>query len=142
MKTKGASRESYSAIATSGVGVICEVPKGPRHEHSMYYVFVHRTDGWWRTSDQPFRTIAGIAAEAGCFRDSTSGRVGHALNEPAFVQRARLRDQPRRAAGCNHLGPIRPHQESWAAILEMQPGARETGCRWRSAWSSNLRTDT
>jgi hypothetical protein len=69
-------------------GVICEVPKFLRRQHSMYYVFIHRSDGWWRTTaamfdydfndkfcggalyvmwnDKPTRTIAGIAAESAC----------------------------------------------------------------------------
>jgi hypothetical protein len=77
-------------------GVICAVPKGLRREHSIYYVFVHRADGWWRTSapmfeydyndkycggamyvrwnDKPTRTIAGIAAEAGCLTCTKQGQ--------------------------------------------------------------------
>jgi hypothetical protein len=77
-------------------GVICAVPKGLRFEHSMYYVFVHRADGWWRTSapmfeydyndkycagamyviwnDKPSRTIAGIAAESGCLTCMKQGQ--------------------------------------------------------------------
>ncbi|HET7504952.1 MAG TPA: hypothetical protein VFK02_28205 [Kofleriaceae bacterium] len=77
-------------------GVICAVPKGLRREHSMYYVFVHRPDGWWRTTtamfeydyndkycggamyikwnDKPTRTIAGIAAEASCLACTKQGQ--------------------------------------------------------------------
>lgn len=77
-------------------GVICAVPRGLRREHSQYYVFVHRTDGWWRTSapmfeydyndkycggglyvmwnDKPSRSIAGIAAEDVCVTCSKQGQ--------------------------------------------------------------------
>jgi len=69
-------------------GVICAEPEPSRGERSMYYVFVHRSDGWWRTraamftygyntkycagglyitwNDRSSGTIAGIAAEANC----------------------------------------------------------------------------
>lgn len=35
-------------------GVRCEVPKGERGESSKHYVFVQRSDGWWRTQAPVF----------------------------------------------------------------------------------------
>jgi hypothetical protein len=77
-------------------GVVCEVPKGIRRDHSMYYVFMHRSDGWWRTAksmfefdyndkycggamyviwnDKPTRTIAGIAAQSVCMACNKQGQ--------------------------------------------------------------------
>lgn len=78
-------------------GVRCAVPQGLREDHSEYYVFVKRGEGWWRTqapmfeydynnkycagglyvgwNDKPTRTIAGIAAMGGCL---TCGKQGNA----------------------------------------------------------------
>ena len=75
--------------------VRCAVPKGLRYEHAEYYVFVQRSDGWWRTeapvmtynynekycgggmylrwNDKPTRTIAGIAASFGCLTCTKQG---------------------------------------------------------------------
>jgi hypothetical protein len=62
----------------------CAVPAGIRWEHNIYYVFVKRADGWWRSAplwqfnynekyeggsmlikwnDQPGRTFAGVMAQ-------------------------------------------------------------------------------
>lgn len=69
-------------------GIRCDVPEGIRSEEAKYFVFIKRADGWWRTTapmfeysyndkycggglyvmwnDKPTRTIAGVAASAGC----------------------------------------------------------------------------
>jgi hypothetical protein len=75
--------------------VRCAVPEGLRYEHAEYYVYVQRSDGWWRTdapvmtynynekycgggmyirwNDKPTRTIAGIAASFSCLTCSKQG---------------------------------------------------------------------
>jgi hypothetical protein len=71
-------------IASQG----CAVPDGIRWQHNVYYVFVKRADGWWRSAplwqfkynekyergsmlikwnDQPGRTFAGIMAQLNSF---------------------------------------------------------------------------
>ncbi len=82
-------------------GVRCAVPEGLRFDHSEYYVFVKRADGWWRTTsaiytydynnkycggstyihwnDKPTRTIAGIAAGYGCLVCDKAGEETETL---------------------------------------------------------------
>lgn len=72
----------------------CAAPKGIRAEHDIYYMFVKRADGWWRSeplwqwryndkyesgtmlvrwNDQPGRTFAGIAAGLDALECSKQG---------------------------------------------------------------------
>ncbi len=74
----------------------CAVPDELRWEHSVYYVFVKRADGWWRSApmwqwkyndkyeagmmyvkwnDQPGRTFAGIAATHSSLACMKNGNV-------------------------------------------------------------------
>jgi len=82
-------------------GVKCTEPVGLRYTHSEYSVYVHRSDGWWRTSepmfaidyndkycdasqvvrwnDQPGRTFLGIAAKLECVACIKQGSLTETL---------------------------------------------------------------
>ena len=76
-------RHASGAIAMQIASQQCPAPKGVRSEQDIYYVFVKRADGWWRShplwewsyndkygggsmivrwNDQPGRTFVGVAA--------------------------------------------------------------------------------